>query len=416
MDICKYPNSCILKETALSHPEKCAIITDGREWTYAALDHEVDVLCGKAKDITPEFWAISATASVDTIIRIFAGLRLGISICLLNARFARPDSIPPISFGKGIFFFSSGTTGKPKIAFHTVEGLITNALGVNAYLNIDEHDRYQLSLPLHHTAGIGILFRSFLTRAALVISSDPLDTRSNLLSLVPTQLYRILKQKTLIPPGLKAVLVGGSTIRDELLNEAHLAGIPTFTTYALTEMGSTVCLSKDTHFHYPLPNRELLINSEGEIYVRGQTLFQGYWTNGILSLPVDSDGWFATGDLAQIHPNGTWSFLGRKDSMFICGGENLYPEEIERALLKLPGVMDACVVGITDLEWGSKPVAFVQHVEKNYPLETLKEQLRETLPTIKIPARFFPLDPTQFHGIKPSRALLKQLAQVESFK
>ncbi len=151
MDICKYPNSCILKETALSHPEKCAIITDGREWTYAALDHEVDVLCGKAKDITPEFWAISATASVDTIIRIFAGLRLGISICLLNARFARPDSIPPISFGKGIFFFSSGTTGKPKIAFHTVEGLITNALGSECFISISQHGRYQ-PLPLHHTA------------------------------------------------------------------------------------------------------------------------------------------------------------------------------------------------------------------------------------------------------------------------
>lgn len=205
-------------------------------------------------------------------------------------------------------------------------------------------------------------------------------------------------------------------IREELLNEANLADIPTFATYALTEMGSTVCLSKDTYFHHPLPNRELHINPEGEIYVRGKTLFQGYWTNGILSLPVDRDGWFATGDLAQIHPNGTWSVLGRKDSMFICGGENLYPEEIERALLKLPGVMDACVVDITDLEWGAKPVAFVQHAEKNYPLETLKEQLREALPTIKIPVRILPLDPTQFHGIKPSRALLKQLAQVESFK
>ncbi len=413
MDICKYPNTCILKKSALSHPKNCAIITDEKEWTYAALDREVDILCDKTKNSKPEFWAISAKSSVETILHIFAGLRLGLSVCLFNARFARPDSIPPISLGTGIFFFSSGTTGMPKIAFHTIEGLITNALGVNAYLSINEQDRYQLSLPLHHTAGMGILFRSFLARAAVVISSAPLDTRSNLISLVPTQLYRILKHKTLIPSKLKAVLVGGSTFCEELLKEATQAGIPIFATYALTEMGSTVCLSKDAYFHCPLPNRELVINSEKEIYVRGHTLFKGYWKNGILSLPLDQDGWFATGDLAQIHPNGTWSVIGRKDSMFICGGENLYPEEIERALLKLPGVIDACVVGLTDTEWGTKPVAFVQHTEKNYPLETLREELRQFLPSLKIPARILPLDPTQFHGIKPSRAYFKQLAQLE---
>ncbi len=131
--------------------------------------------------------------------------------------------------------------------------------------------------------------------------------------------------------------------------------------------------------------------------MRGQTLFQGYWTNGILSLPVDSDGWFATGDLVQIHPNGTWSFSDGKILCLFAEGKLL--SRRNRTRTAKIARSDGCLCRWHNrFRMGLKPVAFVQHVEKNYPLETLKEQLRETLPTIKIPARFFPLDPTQFHG------------------
>jgi o-succinylbenzoate---CoA ligase len=213
------------------------------------------------------------------------------------------------------------------------------------------------------------------------------------LSWVPTQLLRHLQNPS-PAPRLKQILLGGGPIPPHLL-------LPTVApTYGMTEMSSQIAT-----FGKPLPGTELKLFGDGEIGVRGPTLFQGYWNRQTgLSLPLTPDGWFMTKDI------GRWEkdrlvIVGRKDNLFISGGENIQPEEIELELLALPHIEQAVVVPISDPEFGERPVAFVTtaHLQTGAILSHLKAKL----PSYKLPLRIFPLD----IGIKPNRPALKQLAQ-----
>ena len=126
---------------------------------------------------------------------------------------------------------------------------------------------------------------------------------------------------------------------------------------------------------------------------------------------MDGDGWFHTGDLGSIDIDGCLTVTGRKDNMFVSGGENIYPEEIEGVILELRGIEEAVVVPVGHTKWGQRPVVFIRYVEEK-PTETeLKSLLERRLPTFKIPDRFFdwPVAGDQLPG-KPDRCYFKRLA------
>lgn len=368
---------------------------------------------------------------------IFAAFQMGHSVCLLNVRYPQAIQIAyarqagaewcffprtaPIRCAEcpvedkepGFLFFSSGTTQSPKVIVHTLDSLLANARGVNEHLCLHERDRYLLSLPLHHTAGMGIVLRTLLAEAALVLSpsdlKDGIETLGvNVLSLVPTQLHRLLISSSGSLKKIKKILLGGSSIPDNLLARARAACCCPDISYGMTEMGSTIALSKTPIFQSPLADRAIKIDESGEIWVCGETLFQGYWQDNKLYLPL-KDGWFATKDIAERSKNGGWKILGRKDTMLICGGENIFPEEIETILLKHASVIDAYVVGIPDIEWGEVPFAFIDGAE-DLAAETLKAFLQEHLPALKIPRYFARFRTQENQGIKPSRKILQQRA------
>jgi O-succinylbenzoic acid--CoA ligase len=139
-----------------------------------------------------------------------------------------------------------------------------------------------------------------------------------------------------------------------------------------------------------LPYRQMRIASDGEILVKGETLFKGYGTGTRLHLPLTSDGWFQTGDLGVVDAKGCLTVLGRKDNMFISGGENIQPEEIEKALLAIKGVEQAVVVPKEDKEFGYRPVAFVKFHGQAIDPAHLTDILKKELPRFKIPDIFYP--------------------------
>jgi acyl-CoA synthetase (AMP-forming)/AMP-acid ligase II len=145
----------------------------------------------------------------------------------------------------------------------------------------------------------------------------------------------------------------------------------------MTEMSSLIALRT------PLAFREVEIRA-GEIYVRGAPLFAGYLEEGKIVRPLTSDGWFATRDLGEF--NEELKIVGRKDRQFISGGENIQPEEIERALASLPGIVSATVTPIDDPEWGQRPVARIVTTEI-YTLESLSSALSSLLPRFKHPVQ-----------------------------
>ncbi|MEM7175147.1 MAG: o-succinylbenzoate--CoA ligase [Chlamydiota bacterium] len=306
------------------------------------------------------------------------------------------------------YLTTSGTTTTPKIAALSLGNHYYSAIGSNGTLpSLQDRGHWLLSLPLYHIAGIAILFRTFLSGATLVLptsaSFNPTEIASqpiSHLSLVPTQLYRLfdlpLAETKALMSHLKCVLLGGSAIVEELYSRGIAHGFPLYPTYGMTEMSSQITTATDRaaaffSLGHPLPYRSCKIAVDGEIKVTGKTLFQGYLTRDhALDRPLDPQGYFSTRDLGRYSPQVGLRFLGRKDRLFISGGENIHPEEIEHALMGIHGILDACVTPIKDEEFGMRPLA---HIHTNQPMtpQRIKEILATKLPKYKIPIDFLPL-------------------------
>jgi O-succinylbenzoic acid--CoA ligase len=314
--------------------------------------------------------------------------------------------------------FTSGSTGTPKAALHTLGNHYYSALGSNANIPLAPGDRWLHSLPLYHVGGLAILFRCLLAGAAVALP-EPGATLGRAIvgathvSLVSTQLLRLLREEDLDPAGLRAILLGGGSVPPPLIDEALARGLPVHSSYGLTEMASQVTATppgasrEELHTSgRPLSHRELSISEDGEILVRGETLFLGYVRSGKAVRGLDASGWFHTGDLGELDADGCLRVRGRKDNLFVSGGENIQPEEIEEALCRLEGVEDAVVVPIPDPEFGYRPVAFV----RGGRLTDLGRSLEPTLPRFKIPVAFHRW-PGGVEGMKVDRVFLSERAR-----
>ena len=338
--------------------------------------------------------------------------------------------------------FTSGSSGSPKAVVHSLANHFYSALGANEIMPLNPGDRWLLSLPLFHVGGLAIFFRTLISGSAMVIPSKNETLAETIirkkithLSLVPTQLHRLLQTsagKNSLQ-SLKLILLGGSAIPERLLEQSEKLGLKLNTTYGSTEMASQVATGKKGNCRV-LPFREIRIstasNSKNEIEVRGKTRFLGYLENKLLLQPFDENGWFKTGDLGEIQlsnfennqnsfvepknpeaeNNGALSVFGRKDNMFISGGENIHPEEIERVILKSGIVEQTVVVSIKDVEFGERPVAFVKYSEPDSDSE-LRKFLEKHLLRFKLPALFLEWPEEVEIGLKPKRHQLSKLAQ-----
>jgi O-succinylbenzoic acid--CoA ligase len=255
-------------------------------------------------------------------------------------------------------------------------------------------------LPLFHAGGLGIFFRSICAGSAVAIAlpHSPLPPTCAVpvthVSLVPTQLYRLLKgNERNSLQNLSAILVGGAPLPATLIEQALAQKLPLFTTYGLTEMASQVTCQQaqlageeaTAPVGKVLPYRELTLSDSGEILVRGETLFTGYLVGETVVPPCDNAGWFHTGDLGRFTSDGDLVVVGRQDAQFISGGENIHPEMIEAAISSLPGVVAACVVPISDNEFGQRPYAFILTENGEINEHELLTALRQKIPFFALP-------------------------------
>lgn len=324
--------------------------------------------------------------------------------------------------------FTSGSAGAPKAALHTFGNHYYNARGSNLNIPFGPGDRWLLSLPLYHVGGMAILFRALAGGGAVAIPDPGMPLieaiprlQATHLSLVATQLFRLLREDApgKILANLKAILLGGGAIPASLIRQAAGLNLPIHISYGCTEMASQVAATppgareKLSTSGRVLKYRELKIAPGGEIQVKGETLFRGYVRGTALEQRRDAQGWFPTGDLGALDEDGYLIVRGRKDNMFVSGGENIHPEEIEAQLCQMEGIEQALAVPLGDDEFGMRPAAFV----KMQPGKTLDEQaLRRFLETrlarFKIPDYFFPWpEKAPQRGIKSDRRFFKQLAE-----
>lgn len=320
--------------------------------------------------------------------------------------------------------YTTGSMGKPRAVVHTLESHYYSALGANRNLPMNPYHRCLLSLPLYHVGGLGVLFRALLSGACLAAPSPGLDvveavisTHSTHVSMVPTQLHRFLEHPRAAEAAklLQVVLLGGAPIPRELVDRALKAGLRVHATYGLTETASQVCTvgrfaSPHQRIHSDgdvLQHRSVRVDEAGRIFVKGHILAKGVWgENGIAALPLE-DGWYRTGDLGILE-QGTLTVTGREDNLFISGGENIQPEEIERALLAITGAAAAVVTPLADPEFGARPLAWIALPDPAARAAEWEARLRERLPGYMIPVAYRELPPDA--GLKPDRAALKALS------
>ena len=306
----------------------------------------------------------------------------------------------------GTLIFTSGSTGTPKAVLHTWGQHAASARGSETILPLRSVDRWLLSLPLYHVGGLAILVRCVRAGAAVVFPDAHAPLAHTLsqhaithASLVPTQLRRLLRCTDRAPSSLQGVLLGGAALPPALIGEALDAGWPLHTTYGCTEMASQIATtppdaSRECLLHtagQPLPHVELTTDDQGELLVRGASLFCGYVEGDAVTPARTSDGWYRTGDVGHFDTDGFLHVDGRADRMFISGGENIHPEEIEAALRRLKDVEEAAVAPVPDPEFGHRPVAFVRMTDGRPPPSSLQDRLADVLPSFKIPVSFFAL-------------------------
>jgi O-succinylbenzoic acid--CoA ligase len=205
---------------------------------------------------------------------------------------------------------------------------------------------------------------------------------------------------------------------DALLRRGHDRGWPLLTSYGCTEMASQVTTTAPgappddlRTAGRRLPHRRVRIDDR-EIMVSGAPLFAGYVTPEGLDDPRTEDGWYPTGDRGRIDASGRLHVLGRMDRMFVSGGENVQPEEIETALERIDGVERAVVVPVPSAEYGQRPVAFLRTTGTLDPSQ-LRHVLRQRFPGFKVPDAFHSLPPEPAgDGLKIDHEQLRNRARM----
>lgn len=340
----------------------------------------------------------------------FANFSANLTACVMSSTTSLSFTAP------ATLTLTSGSSGKPKAVVHSIAQHLANAESVCEFMTFNRECSWLLSLPLFHVSGQGIVWR-WLSQGATLFISESKENQWQLLSqvshasLVPTQLQRYLTwlgdQKI-----EQHILLGGAIIPKDLIVLAQQQGITTYAGYGMTEMASTICAVKDDvdNVGEPLANREVKIVQD-EIWVRGASLALGYWNKGTIIPLMNQEGWYATKDRGCWNQHGKLEVLGRLDNMFISGGENIQPEEIERTLFKSQQVKQIFIVPIYDNEFGERPVAIVEFNEpfNLQAVSLLQHFAKQHLEKFKQPIRYFPLTESmkQGSGIKVSRQYLK---------
>ncbi len=293
------------------------------------------------------------------------------------------------------YVLTSGSSGAPRAVGLSFENFYASAAGSAFNLGVDPQDRWLCCLPVDHIAGLSVLIRSLIYGTGVVVHpgfdlawvSAEIENGASLISLVPTQLERLLAHGAPLER-LRAVLVGGGPLARPALDRALEQGVNVVHTYGLTETCSQVCTltaadaaQKRGAAGRPLLGTEVAIDRKGdqEILVRGPTVAAG---------AAAGDGWLRTGDRGRLDRSGFLWVDGRIDDLIVSGGENVVPEEVERVLESHPAVAEAAVVGRKDTEWGAAVTGVVVPVAGEEIVEAaLIEHCRSSLAPYKLPKR-----------------------------
>jgi acyl-CoA synthetase (AMP-forming)/AMP-acid ligase II len=296
------------------------------------------------------------------------------------------------------FFFTSGTTGRPKAAVLThgqMAFVITNHL-CDLMPGTTEHDASLVVAPLSHGAGIHFLTQVARGAASILLPGERFDAveawrlveayRISNMFTVPTILKMLVEHPAVDAhdhASLRYVIYAGAPMyREDQKYALRKLGRVIVQYFGLGEVtGNITVLPPALHEEEDGPDarigtcgyartgieiriqdeqgREVPPGSQGEICVAGPAVFAGYWNNPEANAKSFRNGWFRTGDLGHMDEEGFVTITGRASDMYISGGSNVYPREVEELILQYPGIAEVAVVGVPDRHWGEVGVAVI---------------------------------------------------------
>jgi acyl-CoA synthetase (AMP-forming)/AMP-acid ligase II len=384
-----------------------------------------------------------------------------------NARLPlAPDSVPKISFDKdfdellgdglregpftplvmkpeesAMFLYTSGSTGRPK-------GVVLShyshlwAISQRPRRPVPEGQRALVAAPLYHMNGLAmcqttfshgdtvVLLPQFTTRGYIAAAAKH---RVAFLTSVPTMIAMLLREKELLASAdlsaVEAVRMGSAPITQSLVDQTR-AVFPKAVIgngYGTTEAGPVVfgphpdgLPTPDISTGYPSPAVQLRIvrdgkevSDEGELQMKCGALMTHYHKLPAKTAEVMTpDGYYRTSDVFRRDENGFFYFVGRVDDMFVCGGENIYPGEVEKMLEKHPGIHQAAVIPVPDELKGHKPVAFVvKAAGAAIDEQSIKTFALANAPAYQHPRRVFFVDEMPLAGTNKidKRVLARQI-------
>jgi fatty-acyl-CoA synthase len=343
--------------------------------------------------------------------------------------------------------YTSGTTGKPKGVMIPHRMVAWNGVDTAISWQLRGEDVSPIFTPLYHAGGLGAFLVPIFTAGGRIVLHDRFDAaevwrtiereRCTVVLGVPTIWKLLLEAPEAREVDLSHVrwfISGGAPLPVYLVHEYAELGVVLRQGYGLTEVGVNCFAMTDDDARRkagsigkPLmftearvvgpDNRPLPPDTVGELVFRGPHVSSGYWRDPeATAASRDEEGWLHTGDMARVDAEGYFTIAGRSKDMFISGGVNVYPAEIEGELLQHPAVQDAAVVGVPHERWGEAGVAFVVPRPGNaVTSEELTAFLLERLSKYKIPNafRFVPELPRTPYG-KVVKNALRALYAAES--
>ncbi|MDB9519246.1 2-succinylbenzoate--CoA ligase [Roseofilum reptotaenium CS-1145] len=369
------------------------------------------------------------------------------------------EAPPPPPFSGTVMIATGGSSGKIRFAMHTWGTLSASVEGFTRYFNGSEYIHSPQSplknemlirlrteefvpsdaidccctLPLYHVSGLMQVMRTFLTGGTLALVpylslTDflPFNPQNYFISLVPTQLKRLLSNSCSCLSQFRAVLLGGAPAWPELLQQAKQAKIPVALTYGMTETASQVATLKPDRFFagniscgQPLPHAQITIQDDegnslptlqpGRVAIASPSLALGYFPH---LFPGDRS--FLTDDMGYFDNEKYLYILGRHSQTIMTGGEKVFPQEVEAAIRATQLVQDVAVMGLPDADWGERVTAVYVPQNEYVTSDTVKEAIAPHLSRYKQPKTWVAVEklPRSPQGKLNQATLRKLIARI----
>ena len=284
--------------------------------------------------------------------------------------------------------YTSGTTGRPKGAILPHRMILWNSINTIVSWGLKWEDSAPILTPQFHSGGLNVLMVPLIHIGGRIVIAEQftppevlsliIQERITILFLVPT-MFQVLAEDpgfgTADLSSIRFAISGGAPCPQWIMQLYRNRGIPFRQGYGLTEAGvNCFAMTNEESSRYtgsvgrPIfhsqarivttEGKDVLPGEVGELILQGPHVFSGYWNNPAASAEALREGWFYTGDLA-VERDGYYSIVARRKEMFISGGENVYPAEVEQALLSHPKIADVAIFGIPHKKWGEVGRAIV---------------------------------------------------------